>query len=127
MKRLLAGVVSAVVLALFAGACDDSPRYSYGYGGGRMSSNAQCGQYSTCGTCTPALGCGWCITGAGAGLCVDDPGDCPAATTLGWTWDAVGCRGGASDASVLADARVQGDAGPTDAASTSFDASPDVY
>ena len=73
MKRLLAGAISAVLLALVAGACDDSPRYDHGYGyGGRMSGSPQCGQYASCGTCTPALGCGWCITGAGSGLCVDD-------------------------------------------------------
>ena len=132
MKRLLAGAISAVLLALVAGACDDSPRYDHGYGyGGRMSGSPQCGQYASCGTCTPALGCGWCITGAGSGLCVDDPGDCPAASTIGWTWDPVGCRGGASDASVLADARVETDGGILDASTSdaprSFDAAPDVF
>jgi hypothetical protein len=137
MKRLFAGLTSLVLLAFVAGAgaCDDGPRRHEMRGGGY--GNPQCGQYATCGTCTPALGCGWCMTGASAGassgLCVDDPGDCPAATTLGWTWEPTGCHAGTSDASVLAEASVASDAGDTgddasrDAGSQSFDAQPDSF
>src|SRR5512140_192389 len=120
MKRVFATLITATLLALIAGACDDEPRHrDYGYGYG----NPHCGQYATCGACTPALGCGWCMTGGSAGLCVDDPGNCPAATTVGWTWDPVGCHAGTSDASVLADASVGHDAG-SDAAPEASDAAP---
>ena len=128
MKRLFAFAVSALLLAFVAGACDDETRrFDMGYGP-RMGGNPQCGQYATCGTCTPALGCGWCFTGGANGLCVDDPGNCPVATTVGWTWEPVGCHGG-SDASVLADASIGSDAGapPQDSSVTPADAKTDVY
>ncbi len=131
MKRVVASAVSAIsvaLVALLAGACDDAgdPR-----GAQVVSASPRCGQYSACGTCTPALGCGWCMTGAASGLCVDDPGDCPTATTVGWTWDPGGCHAGGRDASVLADASI----GVADAGAdvTATDATPpadarsDVY
>ncbi len=137
MKRLVVGALPVLLLALgLLGACDDAPRhYPGGGGGGTAHGSPHCGQYASCGTCTPALGCGWCATGATTGgpggLCVDDPGDCPAATTVGWTWEPVGCHAGTSDAAVLADARVgtHADAGDAaDAGSTqTFDATSDVY
>jgi hypothetical protein len=104
MKRLLACALAIVAVALLASACDDGPGYGYAYGPSPRGHIA-CGQLSTCATCTPEPGCGWCLTGS-TGLCVDDPSDCPAASTTGWTWDPAGCRT-ALDASAIA----VGDAG----------------
>jgi hypothetical protein len=122
MKRLLVGLLSGTAIAVLVAACDDGPRgYESGYGGG----DPRCGQYATCGTCTPALGCGWCMTGGANGFCVDSPGDCPP-STVGWTWEPVGCHV-VGDASVLAEASVGGDASaPTDAGRDAADAGIDA-
>jgi hypothetical protein len=131
MKRLVTVAISALLLGLAAGACDDEPR-RFEMSGPMVGGNPHCGQYATCGTCTPALGCGWCATSATTGICVDDPGNCPEATTIGWTWEPVGCHGGTSDASILAEASVGSDAGAGEAShdsggTQSYDAAPDVY
>ena len=120
MRRSLAATFAALAIGVLAGACDDG---GYRHHGAFTRENPHCGQYATCGTCTPTLGCGWCFTGTSGGLCVEDPGDCPSATTTNWTWDPPGCSsetagdGGRGDAGyVAADASLAaGDAGPSDA------------
>jgi hypothetical protein len=118
MKRITAGLLAFVAIGLLASACDDEGSFRErrlgGYGGGN---NPQCGQYTTCGTCTPALGCGWCFVNAQTGVCLDSTADCPS-NAEGWTWDPPGCSGGAEagvtrDGSVLADASVGGNGDAT--------------
>jgi hypothetical protein len=100
--RAALGAIALLGVALLAGACDDG---GYGYAYGPPPRRVACGAFSTCATCTPQNGCGWCFS-VTTGLCVDDPSDCPAASTTGWTWEPTGCR-----APLDASAVVVGDAG----------------
>jgi hypothetical protein len=111
MKRIAGGVAVLSLLAVLAGACDDSgggvayvPASSGGYGG------YSCSAYVDCGSCAAAPGCGWCQDADGRGLCGWGPDACPS-STFTWTWEASGCRTSA-DASVAA----QGDAKAADVA-----------
>lgn len=125
MRRILAAWFLASAVAVSVAACgDDSsepqpyPSVSGGGGGGG------CGQYTTCGSCTPVSGCGWCFNAA-FGLCTTDPDSCannPDISEFTWTWDPTGCPG--VDTSVVpVDAAVPAH----DAATTVLDAgSPDT-
>jgi hypothetical protein len=67
------------------------------------------------------------MTGPGAGLCVADPGDCPVATTVGFTWELSGCHSPSSDASVRADAAIGAtDGGDANDAPSATDAVPEA-
>jgi hypothetical protein len=111
MKRTYAAVILATAVALPLGACggDDSGG-GYYYGGSGSGGAAGCGQYTTCGTCTPVVGCGWCFNSTG-GVCTTDPNECAQVTSeFTWTWDPPGCPD--VDASVApADAAHATDAG----------------
>jgi hypothetical protein len=94
MKRLISWLACGLavgVVAVAAAACDDrSGDYPPGaYGGGGAYG---CGQYSTCGSCTPVNGCGWCQTPTGEGLCTADPDNCANVPEFSWTWDPQGCH-----------------------------------
>lgn len=121
-------LVASVVVAVAA--CDDE---SDGMMYSGRGSAVRCGDYKTCGTCTPVLGCGWCATGNGTGTCTDGPDNCSSAPQ-GWNWDPSGCTGdeagtghsiaeaglGAPDASTTLDATPAADGSAdalTDAAS----------
>jgi hypothetical protein len=85
-SRLLAALLAASVIVVTAAACDEGTVDGY-YDRGRDP----CGQYASCGACTPVLGCGWCTTGVGQGLCASDPDECASAPSFSWTWNASGC------------------------------------
>jgi hypothetical protein len=82
--RLLSVSIAAVAFALGACQGDNS---SGGWGVGPYA----CGQYTTCGTCTPVPGCGWCYDSNGTGQCVAGPDQC-ATPAFSWTWNPSGCR-----------------------------------
>jgi hypothetical protein len=106
MNRTYAAMILATAVALPLGACsgDDSGGY-YDYG-----PPVGCGQYTTCGACTPVPGCGWCFNATG-GVCTTDPHACAQVTSeFTWTWDPSGCPD--------ADVRVA----PSDAAAHANDA-----
>jgi hypothetical protein len=95
-KHIFASALFALVTAAMASACDDG---GHRYGRRGPSESFGCGQYASCGACTPVDGCGWCQTGVGQGMCADDPNECAGAAAFSWTWDPSGCFAGA-DASV---------------------------
>jgi hypothetical protein len=130
MKRILTAALTALLLAIALGACDDGSQDDPGYG--YASSGVDCSQYASCGTCTPVLGCGWCYNGNGAGTCASDPDRCTG-SQFSWTWEPTGCRV-AADASAVgvdagaesgADAALDGDAAPASDAAPSSDAAGD--
>jgi hypothetical protein len=90
MNRTYAAMILATGIALPLGACGDDSGggySSYGYAGGAVG----CGQYTTCGTCTPVVGCGWCFNKTG-GACTTNPDECAQVTSeFTWTWDPSGC------------------------------------
>jgi hypothetical protein len=89
MNRTYAAATLATAIALVLGACGDDNGGDYYYGG--SGSVASCGQYTTCGTCTPVLGCGWCFNSKG-GVCTTDPNECAQVVSeFTWTWDPSGC------------------------------------
>ena len=52
--------------------------------GGCVMKNPNCGNFTSCATCTPEIGCGWC---GASGTCANDPQTCGG----DWTWETTGC------------------------------------
>jgi hypothetical protein len=94
-----------LLFALLPAACIDDGGYNRSPSYGPV----YCGQFTSCGTCTPVLGCGWCSMGS-KGACVDQPNACADVTNFYWTWELDGCPG-AGDAGAAAGGP---DAGATD-------------
>jgi hypothetical protein len=94
-----------LLLALLPAACIDDG----GYNPGPSNGPVYCGQFTSCGTCTPVLGCGWCSMGS-KGACVDQPNACADVANFYWTWELDGCPG-AGDAGAAGGGP---DAGATD-------------
>jgi Plexin repeat len=123
MKRQLKQQLLWLAVCVAAAGCLDpngDGNVSYDRSGPR-GVEQRCGQYTSCGTCTPVLGCGWCSTGD-KGLCAAQPNDCAAAMSFDWTWETSGCPAGDAGVASAADASdgvdSSSDAGTSDAAST---------
>jgi len=86
-SRILAGAFAVSVIAIVAAACDGTMNDDWRNG----RRGDPCGQYTSCGACTPVDGCGWCTTGVGQGTCASDPNECASAPAFSWTWNASGC------------------------------------
>jgi hypothetical protein len=86
VKKIVAAAMAAAAIAL--GACESDPGDS---GGGYGYYRDGCGQFASCGTCTPVNGCGWCFDSDGNGLCAASPDEC-ATPAFSWTWNPSGCR-----------------------------------
>jgi hypothetical protein len=95
MRSAVTGSILASLITVALAACGSD-------GGGADAGPylaSYCGQFTTCGTCTPANGCGWCYNDDGTGTCAASPDECPT-LAFSWTWDPSGCRVTA-DASVI--------------------------
>src|SRR5579883_2723767 len=117
MKRAFTGMIAAAAVVVAVGACGDDSASSWS--GAGPAYNVDCGQYSSCGTCTPVVGCGWCFAASGTGFCASTPAACPGAPAR-WTWDPPGCHV-AADAGV---ASPDASSASPDASSSHPDASP---
>jgi hypothetical protein len=106
-------LILCVGASIAVAACDDGQWGYYGYGGGRYRPYT-CGQYTSCGSCTPVLGCGWCSF-EGGGACLSDPDAC-GASAFSWTWEPSGCGTLSSDGGP---GGARSDAGTQDAATSS--------
>src|SRR5271166_1614155 len=126
MRRNVSGWVAGVALAAVVAACgsDGGESESYpGYAGGG-GYGAGCGQYTSCGTCTPVVGCGWCFNVTG-GQCASSPDECAFSSDaeFTWTWNPGGCP--EVDASVVpGPPPAEKDGGQTAEASPGPEASP---
>ncbi|MGO8997333.1 MAG: hypothetical protein ACLQVI_28795 [Polyangiaceae bacterium] len=87
LRALVSLAFTVCGIVSLASACNGSVS-GYEYGGWRGD---PCGQYASCGTCTPVMGCGWCTTGVNQGMCASDPNECAGAAAFSWTWNASGC------------------------------------
>jgi hypothetical protein len=118
MRRNVSGWVAGVALAAVVAACGGGNGGGYeGTWGDGVVQTGGCGQYTSCGTCTPVLGCGWCFNASG-GQCASRPDECAFSTNaeFTWTWNQSGCP--QVDASVVPEPPpAEIDAGQTEASS----------
>jgi hypothetical protein len=87
MRSAITGPIVASLIAIALGACGTDG----GGDDGGPNLPSYCGQFTTCGTCTPQNGCGWCYNDDGTGTCAPSPDACPT-LAFSWTWDPDGCR-----------------------------------